>query len=298
MKIPWLQFAKAFNDASGAVASGITNYISGRDYFDLVTEGAVWNFMQSLPVQQIASIEELFGIYSVPACQQASILGAIYDYHTTGFATQIEYYSAGTQPCTASTIGMITSQKTINMEFLCSGSPVVIGYDKKRGGVYGIDANIYQTEFNTEIEFTPYTTGSQQYFPGYSYPQEDILHLIYFYGQNLSAITSIVSNRYLPHSNQFMSVAQPGHIYELRIPTGCTSLNRIIIKNEGLSNESVNSILVTLDAIGNEGGYIDLSDYKIKGCHCNPIYSNAKPCVNGVVAKQRLLNKRWTVITN
>lgn len=246
---------------------GIVEITGGNTY------NYYYNTYRTENIYLSASLEELFGIYSVPSCAQSSIIAAVYDDYTTGFGVEPSYSSGHTQPYTSSTIGMISNQKTINIEF---------------------DQNIM---------FNPWGTGFINYEIGFTYPTQ-ATHLLYFSSSTLSSITSIYSSRYYHdvntrYSKQYMTKYQYGNIQELRIPTGCTSLNNVIIHNEGLSTESVNSILVTLDAIGLSGGTVDLGDFKyMPRNHCLPLFSNSSPCGNGLIAKQKLINKKWKVITN
>jgi hypothetical protein len=69
--------------------------------------------------------------------------------------------------------------------------------------------------------------------------------------------------------------------------SGCTSLSTFSCAYNSLTEGVVNSILTTIDGFGTSDGYIDISGG-----------SNAAPTGDGITAKDSLINRGWTVLTN
>ena len=75
------------------------------------------------------------------------------------------------------------------------------------------------------------------------------------------------------------------NITSIQLPEA--NLTDVILSNNALTETAVNNVLQWLDGSGVESGYVELSQG-----------TNAPPTGNGLVAKQNLLNKGWTVYVN
>lgn len=276
-----------------AVLSALTTFTaySGDTYnifnsYSSITNNNTYEICSTFCPQTGQTIEELFKSYQTtttcPSIWQAT--GVAFSY--------ADYDPNGIGPFTGSDIVIITTDKKLQMDLQTNPA------SDYRTQVNGMAWAVYDNP-NFVSHFLINALGYQwTVWNGIYDFIDNTPHLVFLSG-GMETLTAITIDRFttdrstLKFQNQYA-------IRELRIPFACTGLTSIVIKNEELSQDSVNQILINADLNGQFNGKIDLKDTNLRifECICTHIPSNSKPSGNGCIAVRNLKSKGWEIKTN
>lgn len=198
--------------------------------------------------------------------------------------------------------GISTTQTMLQTQPYATGiNQGVIEYDYENMEIYSGDTipiifngNQINIQFNDDVYVNDNINGwslYEEYISKFQKGQRKnfvmpVPHLINFSAINFTMIYSDANNT---RSQTWKPVDMKNEnlIYEVRIPFNFSSLKTVIIKNEALSCQSIENILVTLDLNGLMNGVVELDGYRNSGLSRNSF-----------VAKRNLIKKGWKVFTN
>jgi len=266
----------------GAVEAAISGY-TGNTY---VTNNNTYEICSTFCPPSAQTIQELFQQYQTTnSCPQV--------WQATGIPfSYADYNPNQIGPYTGSQIVVITTDKILKMD-LATSPP-----SDYRTHINGLAWTTYENpDFVSHFLINgmgwEWTVWQGQYSWNNNSP-----HLVFLSG-GMETLTAITIDRFAI-DNSTLKYQNPYSIRELRIPLACTGLTSIIIKNEDLSVDSVNQILINADLNGQFFGTIDLQNRDLGriGCICSHIPGAKSPSGNGCVALRNLISKGWDVKIN